>query len=177
MTGFPWHTKVASLLRTIPVRWRRAIKIHTNVRIGRWTRIDVVGDLGSVQVAAGVYIGDGCQIVGGPGDIVIGPNVFIGDDVILSAWDRLELRSGSRLGMRVSVRTGNHVTRLNAVPFRLQGHTWSPIVIDAGAIIEDDAVITAGVTIGKGARVAPRAVVTRDVGALVSVAGAPARPA
>jgi acetyltransferase-like isoleucine patch superfamily enzyme len=51
------------------------------------------------------------------------------------------------------------------------------VALRRGCRVGDRAVLVPGVEVGAGAVVAPDAIVTRDVPAAASVAGAPARPA
>ncbi|GAB3021259.1 acyltransferase [Spirosoma pulveris] len=103
-------------------------------------------------------IGDFCRI--GIGSVVIGP-VTIGAHVILA--------------QHVVMSGLNHGYEDINTPIRLQPVTTRPIVVEDECWIGANAVITAGVRIGRHAVVAGGSVVTKDVPPYSIVAGNPAR--
>ena len=105
-----------------------------------------------------VIIGDHCTV--GIGSVVIGP-VKIGSDVIIA--------------QHVVMSGLNHVYEDVKVPIHRQPVTTSPIVIEEECWIGANAVITAGVTVGRHSVVAGGSVVTRDVPPYAVVGGNPAR--
>lgn len=105
-----------------------------------------------------VTIGDHCTV--GIGSVVIGP-VSIGSDVIIA--------------QHVVMSGLNHVYEDITLPIHHQPVTTRPIVIEAECWIGANAVITAGVTIGKHSVVAGGSVVTKDVPPYSVVGGNPAR--
>ncbi|AEI49768.1 acyltransferase [Runella slithyformis] len=105
-----------------------------------------------------VTIGAHCTV--GIGSVVIGP-VSIGSDVIIA--------------QHVVMSGLNHVYEDIMLPIHSQPVTTRPIVIEAECWIGANAVITAGVTIGKHSVVAGGSVVTKDVPPYSVVGGNPAR--
>ncbi|MFD1140769.1 acyltransferase [Larkinella insperata] len=105
-----------------------------------------------------VAIGDRCTV--GIGSVVIGP-VTIGHDVIMAQHVVLSGLNHSYEDVTRSIREQPVVTR--------------PIVIEEECWIGANAVITAGVTIGRHSVVAGGSVVTRDVPPYSVVGGNPAR--
>lgn len=105
-----------------------------------------------------VNIGANCTV--GIGSVVIGP-VEIGNDVIIAQHVVLSGLNHSYEDIKRSIREQPVTTR--------------PIVIEAECWIGANAVITAGVTIGKHSVVAGGSVVTRDVPPYSVVGGNPAR--
>lgn len=105
-----------------------------------------------------VSIGEHCTV--GIGSVVIGP-VSIGSDVIIA--------------QHVVMSGLNHVYEDVTLPIHRQPVTTRPIVIEEECWIGANAVITAGVTIGKHSVVAGGSVVTKDVPPYSVVGGNPAR--
>lgn len=105
-----------------------------------------------------VSIGEHCTV--GIGSVVIGP-VTIGSDVIIA--------------QHVVMSGLNHVYEDVTLPIHRQPVTTRLIVIEEECWIGANAVITAGVTIGKHSVVAGGSVVTKDVPPYSVVGGNPAR--
>ncbi len=142
------------------------------VTICRRTRMDVLpfqpftmGDYSTVEDFATVNNGVGPVHIGhhtriGIGNVVIGP-VTIGNNVILA--------------QNIVMSGLNHVyTDINS-PISLQPVTTATITIEDDCWIAANAIITAGVTIGKHSVVAGGAVVTKNVPPFSVVAGNPAK--
>lgn len=106
-----------------------------------------------------------------PSNVTIGAHTVINREVLLDG------RSGLTIGDNVSISEGVVILTLehdpNSPTFENRG---APVVIHNRAFIGTQAMILPGVTIGEGAIVAARAVVTRDVLPYTIVAGVPARP-
>lgn len=105
-----------------------------------------------------VFIGNDSRV--GLGSVIIGP-VSIGNQVILA--------------QNIVLSGLNHTYTDVEVPIRLQKVTTSPIVVEDEAWIGANAVITAGVTIGKHSVVAGGSVVTKDIPPYSVAVGNPAR--
>jgi maltose O-acetyltransferase len=106
-----------------------------------------------------------------PAGITIGTHTVINREVLLDG------RSGLTIGNNVSISEGAVILTLehdpNSPTFENRG---APVAIHDRVFIGTQAMILPGVTIGEGAIVAARAVVTRDVAPYTIVAGVPARP-
>ncbi len=140
--------------------------------IRRYTRMDLfpfhkfsiganstVEDFCTVNNGVGdVFIGDDCRI--GLGSVLIGP-VIIGHQVILA--------------QNIVASGLNHTYTDVNLPIRLQKVTTAPIIIEDEVWIGANAVITAGVTIGKHSVVAGGAVVTKSIPPFSIAAGNPAK--
>jgi acetyltransferase-like isoleucine patch superfamily enzyme len=105
-----------------------------------------------------VSIGNGVRI--GLSNVIIGP-VNIGNNIILA--------------QHVVMSGLNHGYEDISTPIRLQPCTTAKITIEDDCWIGANAVITAGVTIGKHSIVAAGSVVTKDVPPYSIVGGNPAR--
>jgi acetyltransferase-like isoleucine patch superfamily enzyme len=142
------------------------------VKICSRTRMDVlpfqpfeIGDYSTVEDFAtvnngvgGVHIGSNTRI--GIGNVVIGP-VFIGNNVILA--------------QNIVLSGLNHVYTDIDIPIYQQPVTTAMITVEDDCWIGANAVITAGVTIGKHSVVAGGAVVTKDIPPYSVAVGNPAR--
>lgn len=157
------------------VKWFVNPFYHTKGKgsvVCRRTRVDVLpfqpfilGDYSTIEDFSTVNNGVGPVHIGhhsriGMGNVVIGP-VNIGNNVIFA--------------QNVVMSGLNHnYTDIN-MPIWLQGETVATITVEDECWIGANAVITAGVTIGKHSVVAGGAVVTKDVPPYSVVAGNPAR--
>ncbi len=142
------------------------------VTICRRTRMDVLpfqpftmGDYSTVEDFATVNNGVGPVHIGkytriGIGNVVIGP-VTIGNNVILA--------------QNIVMSGLNHVYTDITSPISLQPVTTATITVEDDCWIAANAIITAGVTIGKHSVVAGGAVVTKNVPPFSVVAGNPAK--
>ena len=109
----------------------------------------------------------------GVGDVRIGENTFVGiGSVVIGP---VEIGKQVIVAQHVVISALNHGYEDITTPIRLQPVTTKPIVIEDECWIGSNAVITAGVRIGKHAVVAGGSVVTKDVPPYSVVAGNPAR--
>lgn len=123
-----------------------------------------------------IHVGSHCSIhrrcrFYNPSGVTIGAHTVINREVLVDG------RSGLTIGSNVSISEGVVILTLehdpNSPTFENRG---APVTIHDRAFIGTQAMILPGVTIGEGAIVAARAVVTRDVAPYAIVAGVPARP-
>lgn len=143
-----------------------------NVTICRRTRIDVlpfnafsIGDGSTIEDFATVNNGVGAVCIGrysriGISNVVIGP-VTIGNNVMLA--------------QNIVLSGLNHQYQNVEMPISEQPVTTRPIVVEDECWIGANAVVTAGVTIGRHSVVAGGSVVTKSVPPYSVVAGNPAR--
>lgn len=140
--------------------------------ICRRTRMDVlpfqsfsIGDYSTVEDFATINNGVGAVNIGnnsriGIGNVIIGP-VTIGNNVILA--------------QNIVMSGLNHNYTDVSKPIYLQGETVAMITVEDDCWIGANAVITAGVTIGKHSVVSGGAVVTKDIPPFCVAVGNPAR--
>jgi acetyltransferase-like isoleucine patch superfamily enzyme len=140
--------------------------------IRRMTRIDVfpfnkfsLGDHSTIE--------DFCTVNNGVGDVLIGDNSRIGLGSVLIG--PVTIGSQVILAQNIVVSGLNHGYENVKLPIRQQKVTTKPIVIEDEAWIGANAVITAGVTVGKHSVVAAGAVVTKDIPPYSIAVGNPAR--
>lgn len=172
------HRMLVHPVRTRPRRWLRCcrflyIRRGKHSVICRNTRMDIVPFnafcIGSRSVienfstvnnmVGDVIIGSCCRI--GLSNTIIGP-VRIGNDVNLAQ------------GIVVSGLNHNYTDPTQTIIS--QGVSTAPIVIEDDVWVGANAVILAGVTIGRHSVIAAGSVVTRDVPPLTLAGGCPARP-
>ncbi len=127
-----------------------------NFEVGKDSTIE---DFSTISNVVGdVLIGDRTRI--GIGDVVIGP-VNIGNDVIFA--------------QNVILSGLNHGYEDISIPIRLQKVETKPIIVEDEVWIGANAVVTAGITIGKHSIVAAGCVVVKDVPPYSIVGGNPGR--
>ncbi len=151
------------------------VRAGTGVTLGRDVGFDIAA-------GAEVVLGDGCvlgartRLVAG-GRIKLGAGVVLGEGVTIVAHDAVTIGARAVFGDGAMIVDFNHVIDDVERPIRVQGLTTAPVTIGAEARIGLGAAIMPGVSVGDGAQVGPRAVVTADVPAGAHVEGVPARPA
>jgi acetyltransferase-like isoleucine patch superfamily enzyme len=157
------------------LRARGRLAADGRPRLGRGVRFDLApGAL--VTLGDGCRIGDLCRFHLGHGAAVtVGAGAALGERCVIAAHERVEIRAGARLGDEVVVVDFDHDTGDVERPVRAQGLLTAPVVIGERAVVATAAGVLRGVTVGDGARVGVRAVVTHDVPAGARADGVPAR--
>jgi acetyltransferase-like isoleucine patch superfamily enzyme len=167
------------ILRTMCVEAGRDLLLDPGTGIPVIYGIDLhLGDgvhLSGVATYAGAQRNDGRRP-----RLVVGNSTYLGHRLIISADDEV------RLGSHVHVADDVHICAYDGHPIDPVARRSQPAPVDYSGksriVIEDDAwigqgaMILKGVRIGRGAIVAARAVVTKDVPDGAIVAGNPARP-
>ena len=117
------------------------------------------------------------NIYGGPiGEgLVIGNHSNIGPYSYIGCSGKITIGNNVMMGPRVSIYAENHVFDNPNLTIKEQGVQKLAVVIEDDCWIASNAVITAGVTIGKGSVVAAGAVVTESVAPYSVVGGVPAK--
>lgn len=105
----------------------------------------------------------------------VGNNSSIGPYGYIGCSGYIEIGDNVMISPRVSIYSENHNFSETDIPMLEQGVTRSFVKIEDDCWIAANAVILAGVTVGKGSIVAAGAVVTKDVPPFSIVAGNPAR--
>ena len=109
-------------------------------------------------------------------DFIIGDNCWIGHDALIfgTAGSKVEMKTYSKIASRAIVVTGYHDYGIQYNSIAGPGKCGD-IVIGQGALIDTQAMVCPGKTIGEKAHVAAYSVVTHDVPPFVRVAGVPAK--
>ena len=103
------------------------------------------------------------------------PARSLGERCVVAAQDRVEIGAGARLGDEVVLIDFDHDVDDVERPVRQQRLLTSPVVIGERAVVGTAAGVLRGVTVGAGARIGVRAVVTHDVPPGARAEGTPAR--
>lgn len=157
------------------LRARGRLRASGRPRLGRGVRFDL-GPGALLTLGAGARIGDRCRFHLGPGaSVTVAARAQLGERCVIAAHDHIEIGESARLGDEVVLIDFDHDVRDVERPVREQGLLTAPVVVGRNAVIDAAAGVLRGVTVGEGARVGVRAVVTRDVPAGARVEGVPAR--
>lgn len=106
----------------------------------------------------------------------IGDNVFIGPRSFIDLSEKVIIKKGVAISMNCCILTHQDPGTLNNRPMaKYYPREVSPVLIDEGAYVGSNAVILAGVKIGKMSVVGAGAVVTKDVPSYTVVGGIPAK--
>ena len=112
--------------------------------------------------------------IGGAKNIEIGKGSFINTEIRFGApKDKVIIGANVQIGPRVMFETVNHGLRY--IPGQGRGGWTKPIIIEDEVWVGGGAIITQGVTVGRGSVVAAGAVVTKDVEPNTIVGGVPAK--
>lgn len=132
-----------------------------------------VSPVNDFRLGARSTIEEYCVVDNGVGNVIIGSHTRIGLRSTLIG--PLQIGNHVILAQNVVVSGLNHAYGDTTVPIHRQQVTVALIVIEDEAWIAANAVITAGVTVGRHAVVAAGSVVTKDVPPYSVVAGNPAK--
>jgi len=165
------------VLRLLLVRRRSRGRVHAGagVRLGRGVRVDV-GPGATLTLGDGVTIGAGTRFdIGGCAAVHLRPGTTLGRRCVVSARERITVGERCRLGDEVVLMDFGHDAADPERPVREQGLVTAPVAIGDDAVLDDTVVVLHGTTIGPGAHVTTRSVVTRDVEPGATAGGVPAR--
>jgi acetyltransferase-like isoleucine patch superfamily enzyme len=157
------------------LRNRGRLAVSGRPRLGRGVRFDLApGAL--LSLGADCRIGDGCRFhLGAGAAVAIGAGARLGERCVVAAHERVEIGPGARLEDEVVLIDFDHDLGDVERPVREQPLLTAPVVIGARAVVGTAAGVLRGVTVGEGARVGVRAVVTHDVPPGGRAEGTPAR--
>jgi acetyltransferase-like isoleucine patch superfamily enzyme len=167
------------VLRLALARLRSHGRLTTEGRpwLGRGVRLDLAPG-SQLALGDGARIGDGCRFhLGAGASVAVAAGAKLGERCVLAAHERIEIHARARLDDEVVLIDFDHDLRDVERPVRQQGLVTAPVVIGERASIGASAGVLRGVTVGAGARVGVRAVVTHDVPPGARAEGVPARVA
>jgi acetyltransferase-like isoleucine patch superfamily enzyme len=157
------------------LRARGRLTVSGRPRLGRGVRFDLAPGA-VVSLDDGCRIGEGCRFhVGAGAAVVVSVDARLGERCVIAAHERVEIGPGARLGDEVVLIDFDHDVGDVERPVREQALLTAPVVIGARAVVGTAAGVLRGVTVGEGARVGVRAVVTHDVPPGARAEGTPAR--
>ncbi len=139
----------------------------------RWqSRIDVL-PFNKFVLGAGSTIEEYCTINNGVGNVIIGQNTLIGiGNTIIGP---IKIGNNVIFAQNIVASALNHEYRDPNLPIYKQPIITKEIIIEDDCWIAANAVITAGVTIGKHSVIAAGAVVTKDIPPYSVAVGNPAK--
>jgi acetyltransferase-like isoleucine patch superfamily enzyme len=152
--------------------WRGRRLGLTDVRVA--SGVHVVCE-GTLEIAPGARIRQGCRIWVGPGaTLSVGPGALLGVRGNINVAERLTIGAGTEMSWDCRIMDTDFHTIYGE-----DGEprpTTTPVVIGERVLLGAGSTVLKGVTIGDGAVVAAASVVSRDVDPGAVVAGNPARP-
>ncbi len=175
LKGLVYKMIVANARPRFWVRWFITPFIHHRGKgsVIRWSaRADIL-PFNKFSLGPRSTIEDFCTVNNGVGDVVIGSDSRIGLGSVLIG--PVNVGKQVILAQNIVASGLNHTYTDVSTPIRLQKVTTAPIIIEDEVWIGANAVLTAGITIGKHSVVAGGAVVTKSVPAYCVAAGNPAR--
>jgi acetyltransferase-like isoleucine patch superfamily enzyme len=157
------------------LRNRGRLTVSGRPRLGRRVRLDLAP--GAVlALGDNCRVGDGCRFhLGAGAAVVIGAGARLGERCVVAAHERVEIGPAARLGDEVVLIDFDHDVGDVERPVREQPLLTAPVVIGPRAVVGTAAGVLRGVTVGEGARVGVRSVVTHDVPPGARAEGTPAR--
>jgi acetyltransferase-like isoleucine patch superfamily enzyme len=157
-------------------RSRRRVRLEGHANVGKAVRFDITPGAG-LTLGDGVTIGAGTRFdIAGDGTTVhIGPGTTLGRRCVLAARERITVGEHCLLGDEVVLMDFDHASADAERPVREQGLVTAPVAIGDGAVLDDTVVVLHGTTVGAGAHITTRAVVSRDVAPGATAGGVPAR--
>jgi acetyltransferase-like isoleucine patch superfamily enzyme len=157
------------------LRARGRLTVTGRPRLGRGVRFDLAPGA-VVALGDGCRVGDHCRFhVGAGAAVAVGADARLGERCVFAAHERIEIGAGARLGDEVVLIDFDHDVGDVERPTREQPLVTAPVVIGERAVVGTAAGVLRGVTVGAGARVGVRAVVTHDVPPGALAEGTPAR--
>jgi acetyltransferase-like isoleucine patch superfamily enzyme len=157
------------------LRHRGRLTVSGRPRLGRAVRFDLAPGA-IVSLGDGCRIGDSCRFhLGAGAAVVIGADAHLGERCVVASHERVEIGPGARLEDEVGPSDCDPAVADGARPVREQRLLTEPVIIGARAVVGAAAGVLRGVTVGEGARVGVRAVVTHDVPPGALAEGTPAR--
>ncbi|MEJ7875657.1 MAG: acyltransferase [Solirubrobacterales bacterium] len=143
------------------------------VFLGKGLKLEI-SKRGSVKFGRFVWIGDGTKIRCHEGEVEIGRKTVIGQEVTISAYQRVVIGEQCVVADRAMFIDFDHGIVEVERPTRVQGIYKRDVVIGANVWVGYGAAFLRGVTVGDNSVVGTSAVVARDVPANAVVGGIPA---
>jgi len=134
-----------------------------------------IGRRGQIRFGRFVWVGAGTKIRCHEGIVEIGAKTVIGQEVTISAYQRVRIGEQCVIADRAMFIDFDHVVVDPEQAIRLQGIYKRDVVVGSNVWIGYNAQILRGVTVGDNVVIGASSVVTRDIPANAVVAGTPAR--
>ncbi len=134
-----------------------------------------IGRSGQIRFGRFVWVGEGTKIRCHEGIVEIGTKTVIGQEVTISAYQRVRIGAECVIADRAMFIDFDHVVVDPEAPVRMQGIYKRDVLVGSNVWIGYGAQILRGVTIGDNAIIGASSVVTRDIPANAVAVGTPAR--
>jgi len=156
--------------------YKNNLQLHKKARIEGKIYIKKFYHLGELKIImaenARIY---NSVIIQGSGVLKIGKNSYISSFSVIGVNEEISIGDNVMIADAVSIRDTDHNFNDCNLNMNKQGITTSRVIIEDDVWIGYGAVITKGITIGKGSIIGANAVVTKDVDAFSIVGGVPAK--
>jgi acetyltransferase-like isoleucine patch superfamily enzyme len=130
----------------------------------------------NICIGNNVYIGHNTILKGyHVNTLVIGDHTWIGQNCFLHGGGGIEIGKAVGLGPGVMIISSTHILEKISIPVLHSDLNFRKVVIEDGCDIGIGAIVLPGVRIGEGTVVGAGAVVTKNVGPYLIIAGVPAR--
>jgi acetyltransferase-like isoleucine patch superfamily enzyme len=160
---------------------RRAVaRLHRGrgMVLGESTRVSprtFIREPHRISIGDRTVIGHHVELVPQDGHVTIGADCTVQALCVIYGAGGVDIGDGCRIAHGTKIIAFNHNFGDPAIPIRTQGTTREPIVIEDDVWLGVNAVVLAGVRIGRGSVIGAGAVVTRDIPAYSIAVGNPAR--
>lgn len=150
------------------------IELGARVKIHSHSALDA-SSTGSILLAAGVTLNRYAYITASRGGVRIGEGSEINHFALINGAGGVVIGRGVLIGPGAQLISYQHRYSARDAPIAVQGYRYEPIVVEDDVWIGGNAIILAGVTIGRGSVVGAGAVVTKSCAPYSVLAGVPAR--
>src|ERR687894_2504575 len=158
----------------LKLRWRGRLQTDGLCFVGPGVEFEI-GPRAVVRLGRWSWIGHGTKIRAHEGEVSIGAKSVLGQEITISAYQRVEIGRECVIADRVMLIDFDHGVVEVERPIRLQGIYKRDVRVGHNVWIGYGACILRGVTVGNNAVIGTNAVVTKDVPPNAIVTGIPAR--
>lgn len=167
-----WRNFVSFLVKSRVRLLYANVNIGKNVTFGRMVSVRT-SDGGKIVIGDNVKIDDFCLLVAQKGTLAIGVNTYVGQGSHLCAIEKVTIGCDCLIAACCVIRDMKHGMAVGS-PMASQPQSAVPVILGDDVWLGAHAVVTSGVTLGKGSVVGANSVVTKDVAENTIVGGVPA---
>lgn len=165
------HSYISLLVR---ITYAKNIKLGKGVYISA-SSILTAGRMGTISLGNDCVV-QAYAILNAPrGSIRMGNDCSINSFCYLGGYGGIEIGNGVRIAPGAKIYAFEHIYEQTDVPIHKQGIGPKKVIIEDDVWIGSNAIITGGITLGKGSIIAAGAVVTKSVEPYTIVGGVPAK--
>jgi acetyltransferase-like isoleucine patch superfamily enzyme len=159
------------------VHINKDVRIKGTVNIGSGSYIDRgVAIIGNVDIGRNTVVGS-CTILSTmpKGYLKIGNDVLVNAFSVLGSSERVEIKDHCVFAAYVQITDAEHGFEDPAVLIKHAPFTTAPVVVEENVWFGSGVVVLKGVTVGSGAVIGAKSLVTKDIPALGIAYGTPAK--